>query len=482
MTTPSNRTKHCNRLPRATSWALVAVLFGLQGVALSAGAQKLSDDEMTAIAVEAYLYAYPLVVMDLTRNIATNCEAAESAKMCAPMNQFAHLPMFPDATFVDVVRPNADTLYSTLWFDVTEEPLVVRVPNSGGRYYLLPMLDMWTDVFASPGKRTTGTTEQTFAIVGPNWEGELPKGVDMIRSPTGIGWIVGRTQTNGKADFAKVHKFQAGLEAVPLSAWGKVYSPPKGRVDSDVSSDPPVEQVARMDAATFFARFAELTRQNPPHANDYPVLARMKRIGLEPGKPFELAKAPRKARRAMNDAIPIASKRIAEGLTGGGSHVVNGWAMMMPPIGTYGTDYLRRAQIAYGGLGANVIEDAFYPSAVVDAEGKPFDSAKKYVLRFTKEQVPPVRAFWSLSMYNDKQAFADNPIDRYAIGDRDPLKFGKDGSLTIYIQRESPGKDKERNWLPAPKSRGFSMNLRLYWPKAAALDGTWQPPPVTPVE
>jgi hypothetical protein len=482
MNTPSNLTKRRNRSPRATLWALLAVLFGSQGVALSAQAQKLSNDETTAIAVEAYLYAYPLVVMDLTRKIATNCEATDGAKMCAPMNQFAHMPVFPDATFTDVVRPNADTLYSTLWFDVTEEPLVVRVPNSGGRYYLLPMLDLWTDVFASPGKRTTGTAEQTFAIVGPNWKGELPKGVDVIRSPTGIGWVIGRTQTNGKADFAKVHKFQAGLEAVPLSAWGKGYSPPKSQVDPNVSTDPPVEQVARMDAATFFARFTELTRRNPPHANDYPVLARMKRIGLQPGKPFDLAKAPRKTRQAMKDAIPIASKKIAKALAGSGSRVVNGWTMMMPPIGTYGTDYVRRAQIAYGGLGANVIEDAFYPSAVVDAEGKPFDSAKKYVLHFTKKQVPPVRAFWSLSMYNDNQAFADNPIDRYAIGDRDPLKFNKDGSLTIYIQRESPGKDKERNWLPAPKSGGFSMNLRLYWPKPAALDGTWQPPPVTPVE
>ncbi len=467
------------RFPTVVAAALLAFLLCVQGVLHPASARQLNEDEATEIAVEAYLYAYPLILMDVTRRIGTNCEKPDAAKLCAPVNQFAHLPAFPDATFTDVVRPNADTLYSVLWFDVTEDPLVVHVPDSGRRYYLLPMLDLWTDVFASPGKRTTGTTEQTFAIVGPEWEGKLPHGVEMVRSPTGMGWMIGRTQTNGKADFANVHKFQAGLKAVSLAAWGKDYAPPKGNVDSKISSDPPVAQVAKMDAAGFFARFAALTKDNPPHAHDYPVLARMKAIGLEPGKPFDFATAPPQVQQAMKNAVPIALKKITEGLVGG-STVVNGWAMMMSPIGTYGTDYHRRAQIAYGGLGANVIEDAFYPTALADADGKPFDSGKRYVLHFAKGQVPPVRAFWSLTLYDDRQAFADNPINRYAIGDRDPLKVNADGSLTLYIQRESPGKDKERNWLPAPKSGGFSMNLRLYWPRPGALDGTWKPPAVKP--
>lgn len=434
---------------------------------------RLTDDELTEIAIEAYFYAYPLVIMDVTRQVGTNCETANGAKMSAPMNQFAHVPVFPDASFTDVVRPNADTLYSVLWFDVTQEPLVIHVPDSGGRYYLLPMLDMWSDVFACPGKRTTGTGEQTIAIVGPRWKGKLPKGVNVRRSPTGIGWIIGRTQTNGEADFENVHKFQAGLKAVPLSAWGKDYTPPKGTVDPKISSDPPTEQVARMDAAEFFGRFAELTKDNPPHPNDYPIRARMRRIGLVPGKPFDFAKAQPRVRAALKKAIPIAQKRLTGGLASAGT-IVNNWGMLLSPIGTYGTDYYRRALIAYGGLGANVIEDAIYPTAYVDSDGKPFDSEKKYVLHFAKDEIPPVRAFWSLTMYNDKQAFTDNPINRYAIGDRDKMKFGDDGSLTLYIQRESPGKDKESNWLPAPKSGGFSMNMRLYWPKPEALDGSWK--------
>ena len=397
------------------------------------------------------------------------------------MNQFAHVPVFPDANFTDVVRPNADTLYSVLWFDVTDEPLVIHVPDSEGRYYLLPMLDMWSDVFACPGKRPTGTGEQTIAMVGPRWKGKLPKGVDVRRSPTGMGWIIGRTQTNGKADFENVHKFQAGLKAVPLSAWGKDHTPPMGKVDPKISSDPPTEQVAEMDAAEFFGRFAELTKDNPPHPNDYPIRARMRRIGLVPGKTFDFSKARPRIQEALKKAVPIAQKRFAGGLARGGTSV-NNWGMLLSPIGTYGTDYYRRALIAYGGLGANVIEDAIYPTAFADADGKPFDSGKKYLVYFAKDEIPPVRAFWSLTMYNDKQAFADNPINRYAIGDRDKLKFGDDGSLTLYIQRESPGKDKESNWLPAPKSGGFSMNLRLYWPKPEALDGSWKPSAVTPAD
>lgn len=441
---------------------------------------ELSDGAVSEIAIEAYLYAYPLLVMDVTRQVTTNASTAIAGSLNAPVNQFAHMRAFPDATFTDVVRANADTLYSSLWFDVRREPLVIHVPDSGGRYYLLPMLDMWTDVFASPGKRTTGTATQTFAIVGPQWKGRIPQGIDIIRAPTATGWMIGRTQTDGTSDFASVHKFQDELTATPLSAWGKDYTPPKASLNPNISTDPPTEQVARMGAAEFFERFIELTSDNPPHAHDYPILARMKRIGLEPGKPFELSKAPPRIQTALTKAIPLAHKKITGGLASAGTSV-NNWGMILPPIGTYGTDYFRRAVIAYGGLGANVIEDAIYPSAFVDADGKPFDSEKAYVLHFKKDEIPPVRAFWSLTMYNDKQAFADNPLNRYAIGDRDPLTFNEDGSLTLYIQRNSPGKSKESNWLPAPKSGGFSMNMRLYWPKPEALDGTWQPSSVQPV-
>lgn len=439
----------------------------------------VSNEEAAEIAVEAYLYAYPLVIMDVTRRVTTNVETP--AGVHAPTNQFAHVRTFPNAAFTDVVRPNADTLYSSLWFDVSQEPLVISVPDSGGRYYLLPLLDLWTDVFASPGKRTTGTAAQTFAIAGPGWEGRLPEGIELVRAPTCTGWMIGRTQTNGKADYDAVHRFQDGLSAVPLSSYGKPYTPPRGKVDPKQDKSPPMEQVARMDAATFFSLFTLLTRDNPPHANDYPVLARIKRLGLEPGRPFDLAKASPQARQALEKAPAAAQQQIAAQLPRAGTRLGN-WQMITPPVGTYGTDYIRRAVIAFAGLGANVSEDAIYPTTLTDSAGRPYDSAGKYVIRFPKGQTPPVRAFWSLTMYNGRQFFAANPIDRFAIGDRDKLRLDDDGSLTLYIQRDSPGRDRESNWLPAPKEGGFSMNLRLYWPMPEALDGTWMPPEVRKVK
>jgi hypothetical protein len=394
------------------------------------------------------------------------------------MNQFDHRRAFPGANFTAVVRPNADTLYSILWFDVSSEPLVIDVPDSEGRYYLLQMMDMWSDTFDVPGTRTTGNEAQTLLLAGPDWQGEIPKGALLIRSPTPRGWIIGRAQTNGPADYAAVHRFQNGLKASPLSLVGKPYAPPKVALEPgwDVRT-PPVVLVDRMSAADYFALFAELMKQNPPHANDYPMLHRMARIGLEPGKSFSMTSLPAELQQAVQNAVAPAQAIIKRGLLSGGTRQ-NGWRTNLTGIGTYGTDYRARASIAFAGLGANPIEDATYPIAQTDADGQPLSSDNRYVLHFSKEQLPPVRAFWSLTMYDQRQFFAANPINRHAIGDRDPLEFNADGSLDLYIQRTSPGADKEANWLPAPASGPFSMNLRLYWPEPAALNGTWSPPPI----
>jgi len=455
------------------------VLVGVLGAtALQAGAapSALSPADAQEIAAEAYIYAYPMVLMEVTRRVSTNvASGGPGSDFRAPMNQFAHAPVFPDDKFDRVVRPNADTLYSSLWFDVSREPIVISVPDSGGRYYLLPALDMWTDVFMSPGTRTSGNGAQQFAIVGPNWRGKLPAGMRAYVSPTSVGWMIGRTQTNGVADYASVRKFQSGLKAVPLSALGNPsYVPPKATFDPKLDMSAPVEQVARMDAATYFATFARFLKDNPPHANDYPILDRIARIGLVPGEPFDVSRLPAEVQAAVRAAPAAGQKQIGKALSHSGS-VANGWRMISNPIGTYGTDYLRRAVIAYAGLGANTVEDAFYPLALTDADGKPLDSAAKYVIHFDKEQLPPARAFWSLTMYNDRQFFAANSIHRFAIGDRDALKFNPDGSLDLTIQRDPPN-DAAVNWLPAPAAGIFTMNLRLYLPGTTVLDGTWKPP------
>jgi hypothetical protein len=447
----------------------------------SAPTTPLPSDQIAEVATSAYLYAYPLIIMELTRRVSTNVADTKQFGR-GPMNQFSHVPAFPDATFTDVVRPNADTLYSILWFDVSQEPLLISVPDSDGRYYLLPMLDMWTDVFQSTGKRTTGTSAQLLVIAGPRWPGQVPAGATLIHSPTAIGWIIGRTQTNGKPDYAAVHKFQAGLSATPLSQWGKSYQPPAGKIDPDVDmKTPPVDQVERLSPAAYFSLFTELTRLSPPHANDYPILDQMRRIGIEPGKPFAFDKASPEVQRALTEAAPAALKKIKAFFLKAGVASA-GWRTNMTGIGTYGADYLSRAGVAYAGLGANTKEDAVYPTAITDADGKPFSSDNRYILHFNKDQIPPVHGFWSLTMYNDKQFFAANPIDRYAIGDRDKLAINSDGSLDLYVQRQSPGKDKESNWLPAPASGQFTMNLRLYWPKAEVLDGSWAPAGVKPMQ
>lgn len=462
--------------------AATAAVPGASAQTTMATAQApVSEEEATAIAREAYIYAYPLVLMEMTRRFSTN--VADTHRFGrAPMNQFASVPAFPDDKFKAVVRPNADTLYSILWFDVSKEPMLVRVPDSGGRYYLMPMLDMWTDVFDSTGKRTTGTGEQVLAIAAPGWQGKLPANVTLVHSPTAIGWMIGRTQTNGKPDYDAVHQFQAGVTATPLSQWGKPYQAPAGKINPDWdTTTPPVVQVEKLDPAAYFALFTELTKLNPPHANDNAILSRMRRVGIEPGKRFSFDKATPEVQRALTEGSAAAQKEISTRFRRVG--VANaGWRTNLTAIGTYGTDYLGRAAVAYAGLGANTIEDAVYPTAVTDAEGQPFSSDKAYVLHFAKDQIPPVRAFWSLTMYNEEQFFAANPLNRYAIGDRDALKYNPDGSLDIYIQRESPGKDKESNWLPAPASGTFTMNLRLYWPKQEVLVGSWSPPGVKRTE
>lgn len=453
----------------------VAALFG--ATYPSNAAKAVTEDEATEIGVEAYTYAYPLVLMEVTRRVATNVARPEPSLLRAPMGQFGHAPSYPDATFKDVVRPNADTLYSMLWFDVGKEPLVISMPDTAGRYYVLPLMDMWTDVFATLGSRTTGTEAGDFVLVGSRWKGALPQGMRVIVSPTEVGWVVGRTQTNAAADYTNVHKLQAGFKAVPLSHRGRPAALAAGKVDAAIDmKTPPVDQVAKMTPDEFFATFARLMRANPPHAADYPVLHRMERLGIVAGKDFRLADAPPAVRQGLARAAPAALARMKE-LGPQLRARRNGWIVSTAQIGTYGVDYLMRAYIAFAGLGALPNDEAIYPSTFTDADGKPLSGADKYVLHFDKNQLPPARAFWSLTMYGADQFFVANPINRYAIGDRDKLTFNPDGSLDLYIQRESPGKERESNWLPAAVGR-FSMNLRLYLPAAEARDGRWMPPAV----
>jgi hypothetical protein len=425
------------------------------------------NDEVKRRAMEVYVYALPLVMMDVTRQVQT-------AK--TPANSFQHRRGSPDATASEVVHPNPDVLYSEAWLDLTKEPIVLSLPDMHGRYYVVPMLDAWSNVFQSPGKRTTGTKKGDFAIVGPKWKGELPKDVDEIKAPTDMVWLLARTETS-KADDAAVTKLVEQYKLTPLSQWHKPGARPgaaaRGAVDVKTSA---AEQVAKMDAQTFFTRFAELLPGNPPAKDDARMVEAINKLGIVPGQPFVLAKLDAASAQAVEAGVQAARDAIVGAAKGSIGDLRNGWTIHWD-LGRYGTNYGLRAIIAWLGLGASAPEDAIFPSTHFDAGGHPLNGANKYVLHFDKGKAPPTEGFWSLAMYNDKQSFVANPLDRHAIGDRDKLKFNADGSLDLYLQNEDPGKDKESNWLPAPKDN-FSVILRVYAPKQEMLDRTWTPPAI----
>jgi hypothetical protein len=430
------------------------------------------------IGTEAYIYGYPLVTMEMTRRVMTNVSKPEGTR--GPMGQFVSLREYPTAAFRDVTAPNADTLYSVAWLDLSREPYIVSIPDSRGRYYLMPMLDGWTNVFQVPGKRTTGTKAQKYAIAGPRWTGNLPPGITQYKAPTDLVWILGRTYCTGtREDYKEVWAFQDRLSVVPLSHYGKPYTVPTGRVDPHIDMKTPVrDQVNRLSAADYFKLLANLMKENPPAAADAPIVARMAQIGIVPGHDFDLEKLDPATAQALQDVPRIALSKIAGHVKSAGTPV-NGW--VVPKVaGVYGTDYLQRATVAAFGLGANRLQDAVYPTSEVRPTGQPYDGEKHYVMHFNKGGLPPVNAFWSLTMYNAEFFFVDNPLNRYTLSERDRLKHNPDGSVDLYVQAENPGAAKESNWLPAPKGK-FILMLRMYWPKEnppSILDGTWQPPEV----
>jgi hypothetical protein len=394
------------------------------------------------------------------------------------MGQLVRLREYPTAAFRDVTAPNADTLYTTAWVDVSREPWILSIPDMNGRYFLFPMLSGWTDVFQVPGKRTTGTKAQAYAITGPGFAGTLPKGVVEYKSPTAMVWILGRIYCTGTPeDYAAVHKLQDECKLVPLSAYGKEYTPPPGKVDPAIDMRTAVrDQVNRMDAAEYFTLLAQLMERNPAYAADAAELKRYDRIGLVPGQDFDAAKL----KADFVKRIPqVAFDRIMlQFKVGKPIKNINGW-VFDTQTGIYGTDYLNRAFVTAIGLGANRVQDAVYPTSMKDADGHEYSGANRYVMHFPKGQLPPADGFWSVTMYNAQYFFVDNPINRYSISPRQDLKANPDGSVDLYIQHESPGKDKESNWLPAPPDK-FILMMRMYWPKEktpSIINGTWSPPP-----
>lgn len=433
-------------------------------------------------AIEAYIYGYPLVTMEMTRRVMTNVDKPTGSR--APLGQFIRMREYPSATFRDVTAPNADTLYTTAWLDVGKEPWVLSLPDAHDRYCLFPMLDGWTNVFEVPGKRTTGTGPQKYAITGPGWKGTLPADVKEYKSPTALVWLLGRIYCTGTPeDYAAVHKLQDEISLVPLSSYGKPYTPPPGKVDPKIDMKTAVrEQVNSLSVDKYFSLLAKLMKDNPPAAADKPMLAKLAKLGIVPGQPFDSSKLGRIEKEALSLVPKVATEQIMlwmkEGILAGDMKLEHGW-LFTTKTGLYGTNYIQRALITAIGLGANRPQDAVYPTSEGPDALQSYSGAKKYVMHFPKGQLPPVQGFWSLTMYDKDYFFVANPLNRYSISARQNLKPNPDGSVDLYIQHESPGADKESNWLPAPKDK-FILMMRLYWPQEtppSIIDGSWNPPP-----
>ena len=460
-----------------------ALVVGLLIAAFApAMAATVTEEEAHAIGAEAYLYFYPLVTMEVTREQLTNQESGPGS-LGGPMNKFANIPAFPTAEMKAVVRPNFDTLYSSGWLDLTKEPVVVSAPDTGGRYYLLPMLDMWSDVFASPGWRTTGTQAENFLVTPPGWTGMTPDGFTQIKAPTPYVWIIGRTKTDGPADYDAVHKVQAGYKITPLSQWGKEPVPPVVKIDPavDMKTSPKVT-VDTMKAGPYFARAAELLKLHPPHITDQPIIARLERIGFEVGKSFDLNAADPAIQKGLESA-PEDAQKLMQWKIPTMARVASGWSMNTDTMGVYGNYYLKRAIIAQDKVSELTYQRmrsirSTSPTTPVSRSTAP----ATYTIHFDKGEAPPTQAFWSITFIRSMTASRSRiPLNRFAVSSWMPFKYNPDGSLDIYFQNESPGMDKEANWLPAPKGP-YSLTMRIYAPKADALTGKWNPPPVMKVQ
>lgn len=468
-----------------TRRSLILSSAGLLSLSTLAGKALAFDDPIMALegatddlalASDAYVFGYPLVTMEMTRRVMTN--VAEPKGTRAPMGSIIKLRQYPDASFRDVTAPNADTLYTTAFFDVGDEPWVLDQPDMGERYFLLPLLSGWTDVFEVPGSRTTGGARQTFLITGPGWNGTVPDGMKQLKSPTAMVWLLGRIYCTGTPeDYAAVHALQDAFKLQPLSTWGKDFTP-AGKVDPSVDMKTPVrDQVNALPLRDYFTLLADLMKRNPPAEADAPALAGFARIGLVAGKNYDPSVL---GDHGASEVPKLSFDRMKlHFLDSDDIKRINGWSYTVK-AGVYGTDYLQRALVTAIGLGANRPQDAIYPTSLKPGLIEDYDGKHNYVIRFEKGKLPPVRGFWSLTMYDEQMFFVANPINRYSMSLRTNPVLEADGSLVIYVQNESPGKDREANWLPAPKGK-FHLMLRLYWPdenSPSIIDGSWTIPAV----
>jgi hypothetical protein len=445
----------------------------------------MTEQEASGIATDAYIYGYALVTTKITGLAFTNTIKPDPATFQAPVNQLVSQPEYPPATYHGVTAPNADTLYSAGFLDLTKEPVVLSYPNMGKRYFLFPIYDAWTTVIRSVGSRTTGESAQNILIAGPAWRGSVPAGMTLVKSPTSMAFVIGRVYSDGTpSDLARVHALQRQFKLVPLSAHGKLYTPLPGQTGGPYTPKEIVRDViAKMSTSEYFNFMAEAMKENPPALpHDAPIVARMASIGIVPGKPFDMSHLSPEVQKVLEEAPQTVNAQFASMEASGLGKAVNGW--QIPEVcGKYGTDYRNRAVVSAFGWGCNLPEDAVYPMAKVDDAGNPLTGTHTYVIHFNKGETPPAQGFWSITMYDKQYYFYPNPLNKLTVSARNKLKYNADGSLDLYFSHVQPTGIEEASWLPAPED-DFILCMRIYWPRTAPPsilppnNPSWVPPPV----
>jgi len=447
---------------------------------------EVAPDEARAIAKDAYIYAFPM--MESYRTMYVQAVDRTAPGYRGPFNELTHMTELLGPEFEDVVRPNNDTMYSFAWLDLRAQPMVISVPEISDRYYSVQLIDMFTHNFAYIGTRTTGTAAGSYVVAGPRWEGPAPDSTrGAFQSETDFVYCIIRTEVRGPEDVAAVLALQKRYFITPMNVFlGRATAPAAAGITF------PSYVPQRVRSAGFIDLFNFLLGQVVVVPEEQALMERFAEIGVQPGALSASLRLSPSLRQAIEAGMGEGIVAIANGardpstLEGVTLRTAGGWSGMNGLFGNGRSmrgKYLTRAVAAMVGLYGNDFEEAYYPMASEDASGNALDGSKyDYVIRLSQDWLPPVDAFWSVTMYGlPDQLMVANPMNRYSIGDRSDLRYGTDGSLTIYIQRDSPGPGRESNWLPAPDGP-FSLQFRMYLPKPEAMDPLYLPPPIRPAD
>ncbi|MGH1350465.1 MAG: DUF1254 domain-containing protein [Methyloligellaceae bacterium] len=467
----------CSYIPRLLFLKIFTLI-----ILLSTGFSYGADiDRATAkrIGVKAYIYGFPILLMDRTSKVMTSDSSGNEGRK---LNRLRHIQILATPAFRAVIRPNNDTLYSSAFLNLKKEPVILTIPEVKDRYASFTLLDAWTNAFATRSSRilsknTTTKYPVQVAITGPDWKGTLPANTEQIKSPTNLVWLQGRTEVKGQADIGNVIAIQNKYGLSSLSSYNENRAPqseirPASAVKQKMT---PEQQVRAMDAKAFYTTLAKLITENPPPSADREMLKDLAEIGIIPGKNFDFATLPPEIQQGLGEATTAAQEflRLIPGRFSNDAQ----WRpdLTKVKLGEYGTRYTLRAIVADTGFGAIKREDAVYQTARKDTDGNILSGTNQYKIQFPKGKIPPVKGFWSLTIYDKEGFLVANTLSRYSIGSNSKLQYNRDGSLDIFIQHTPPASDKQSNWLPAP-SGPFEVTLRMYWPEPAILDGSWKMP------